>query len=200
MPHTLTLKALLINEYSLLCPFCRREKIFASSSIHILLICPCRPFTFCIPLTLQFPSPTNLPHYKRDWSLFTGKGGGGYKMGKPRVQHVLPPPPPPQEGVHFWDPSSFEGWKLFAPPPPPHASVWLKLQAPITKLLQNVLCPPLPPPHPPTFSMAKTVSAHSFCGGKTLPPPLPFCSPPPLPTPVTNDRSLKACHWCDRCK
>ena len=67
----------------------------------------------------NWPIITN--HTPRDWSLITGRGG--YKMRKSRVRVKLFAPPPP-----------FKGWQLFAPPPP---SLWLKLQAPILKLLQN---------------------------------------------------------------
>ena len=75
----------------------------------------------------------------RDWSLITGMGGGGaYKMGK---MVDSKPSATPLKTV-----------KLFAPPPPP--SLWRKLQAPVLKLPQNLLCPP-----PPPFSMAKTLSA-----------------------------------------
>ena len=41
------------------------------------------------------------------------------------------------------------GGNFLRPPPP---SVWLKLQAPVLKLPQNLLCPP-------PFSMPKTLSA-----------------------------------------
>ena len=38
-------------------------------------------------------------HLIRDWSLITGRGGGGYKIGKLRVWNFLsPPPPPPKTG------------------------------------------------------------------------------------------------------
>ena len=81
---------------------------------------PSRSFLLC-PFTQVF----------RDRSLITRVGGGGYKMGKPRVQNCLRPP-----------------------------LVWIKLQAPVLKLPQNLLCPPSawlrlflpsPPPPPPHF-------------------------------------------------
>ena len=53
----------------------------------------------------------------RPKGLVINYGEGGYKMGKLR----------------------FRNFKLYAPPPPPQ-SLWLKLQAPVLKLPQNLSC------------------------------------------------------------
>ena len=67
------------------------------------------------------------------------------------------------------------GGELSVPP----FSIWLKLQAPILELPQNLLF------SPPPFGMTKTFSAPSIV--VPPPPPLPFCS---NPLPVTNYHSL----------
>ena len=107
----------------------------------------CQQFPGKYPPSRQAPPPrpnlTPPGTLVRDWSLIMGKGGGGYKMGKSRVQNRLRPFPL-KTGENFLRPSFYRG-KL-APPPSP--SVWLKLQAPMLKLHvpQNLLWPP--------FSMA----------------------------------------------
>ena len=84
-------------------------------------------------------------------ALVINYGEGGLRNGKitgeklfaplpqDRVKLFAPPPPPPP----------IKGWKLFAP-----TFVWLKLQAPVLKRPQKILCPPsarlkLVPPTPP---------------------------------------------------
>ena len=72
-------------------------------------------------------------------------------------KRFAPPPPPHQYRVKLFvpPPPPFKGWTLFCAPSP---SVWLKLQATMHKLPQNILCP--------LFSMAKTCSPPLH-----LPPP-----------------------------
>ena len=73
----------------------------------------------------------------REWSLITGRGGGGYKMGKSLVQNLLCPPTtmtrtsssrvkttpkllcPPCSMAKKNSAPLFEGIKLHLPPPPP---------------------------------------------------------------------------------
>ena len=105
-----------------------------------------------------------------------GRGGGGLQNRKIAGPKLVVPPPL-RRGKIYYPPPCFKG--LFPPP------VWLKLQAPMLKLPQN-LCPP--------FRMQKNLlrPPPSFCRGKTslAPPPLPFCCPPPPPLPVIDDHSL----------
>ena len=78
----------------------------------------------------------------RDWSLITGRGG----LQNGKIAGVkLFAPPPPQDKV-----------RRFAPPPP-KKSLWLKFQAPMLKLPQNIVarfhhsfnffCPPFHSPY-----------------------------------------------------
>ena len=102
----------------------------------------------------------------RDWSLITGRGGG-YKMGKPRVRNFLRSYP--QDRV-----------KLFAPPllkrgnfsrPPPYNMA--KTSSYRIKTTPKLFVPPLQ--HGQNFFRPPL-----FVGVKLhVPPPLPFCSPPP---------------------
>ena len=104
----------------------------------------------------------------RDWSLIIG---GGYNMGNLRDQNFCTAPPT-QDRVKLVAPPLLNGGHLLCPP-----SVWLKLQAPVLKLPQNLLCP-------------------LFQGFKLhlVPPPLQFCSPPFLP--VIDDQSLTSRNTC----
>ena len=112
----------------------------------------------------------------RDWSLITGRGGG-YKMGKSWVRN-FPLPPPSRQGKTFRAPP-FKEWKLFAPP--------LQYGYNFKLLRKN---------YPKTFcappsAWLKLFPPPPFHRGKLhVPPPLPFCSPPPLP--VISDQSLRA--------
>ena len=83
-----------------------------------------------------------------------------------------PPPPPSKTGSNFSRPPLVKGGNILRPPPP---LVWLKLQAPVFKLPQNLFCPP--------FSMAKKNNwpPPLFLQEENLTcsPLLPFFSPPP---------------------
>ena len=80
-------------------------------------------------------------------------------------------------------------YSCVAPPPPPNthtSSECLKLQAPVLKLPQNMLCPP----PPPSFRMTKTFPAPPLVLWVNLhlsPPPTIF----PSPHPIINDHSLE---------
>ena len=78
----------------------------------------------------------------------------------------------------FCFPSSREG-KTFCPPPPP--SVWLKLQDPVLKLPQNLVCP--------LISTDKTCSAPPPFGRvkSSLAPPIPILSDHSLPPTIVHD-------------
>ena len=108
----------------------------------------------------------------RDWSLITG--GGGLQNGKITGPNLFAPPPPPQDRITLFAAPLFKGWKLFAA----SLVLWLKLQAPVLKQPQNLLCPP-------PFSMAKTPF---FVGVELhLPPPSRFVAPT---LPIISDQSL----------
>ena len=78
----------------------------------------------------------------RDWSLITGSGGG-YKIGKSKVQTFCAPPPSRQGNI-FHAPS-YKGGNFSAPLP------FSMAKTTAYKLPQNLSCLP--------FSMAKTCSA-----------------------------------------
>ena len=79
-----------------------------------------------------------------------------------------------------------KGGNLLRPPPP---SVWLKLQAPVLKIPQNILCPP--------FSMAKIMSLPPpFCSGKLHVTPRPCFVVPPHNQCLLPQRT-EATKWVD---
>ena len=92
----------------------------------------------------------------RDWSIITGRGGGGYKMEKSQVRNFFRPPP-----LLVSSPLLKDG-NFLHPPPPPR----LKLQAPQLKLPQTFCAPP------PSFNMS--FPPHPLCVQvklHLLPPP-----------------------------
>ena len=108
-------------------------------------------------------------------------------MGKLRVRNSPPPPPTLKTAYKLLSPPPpFKGWKLVVPP-----LVWLRFQALVLKLPQNLLCPP---PNP--ISMGKTFSAPSLLFFVELkldlpPPPYRFIFTPTPPPLVIYDRSLR---------
>ena len=116
----------------------------------------------------HFKYPTLRCRNFRDWSLIMGMGGA--TKWENRGLETFCAPPPSRQGKTFCAPPPFKRWKHFARLPP---SPWLKLQASVLKLPQNVCAPPsawlklfMPPPLP--FRRGKTSHA----------PILPLCSPP----------------------
>ena len=101
-----------------------------------------------------------------------GEGEGASKWENCKSGTFCAPPPP-----------HLHKKVLNSLPPPPHPlksgnppSVWLKIQAPVLKLLQSFRCLP-----PPPFSIAQTFSDPLFCRGITslAPPPYRFVAPFP---------------------
>ena len=105
----------------------------------------------------------NQPSLIKDRSLITGRGGGTKWIN--RRSKILAPPSL-KTGLNVFTPPIFKGWQLLVPP-----SSMVKTQAPVLKIPQNLLCPPLsgwlklfptplfvgvklhlPPHHPPIFA------------------------------------------------
>ena len=125
--------------------------------------------------------PFGMLHVVRDWSLITGRGGlqNGKKS---RVRNFLHPPT--QDGKSFRAPP-FKEWKLHAPP----LQYGSNFKLPRKNYPKTFCAPP--------FRMAKTFPPPPVGVKLHVPPPLPFCSPPP-PLPVINDQSLR-CELQGRC-
>ena len=58
----------------------------------------------------------------RDWSLITGRGGGGLQNGKIAGPKLFAPPPP-QDRVKLFAPPLLKSGNFLCPP-----TIWLKLQ------------------------------------------------------------------------
>ena len=101
-------------------------------------------------------------------------------------------PPPSRQGKSFYaiPHPLLKGGNLLWPPP-----VWLKLQAPVLKLPQNLLYPPSGCLK--LFQVPPTAPFFIFCIGVTLHLPLPSCFiyPPPPSTYIITDHFLSLVEW-----
>ena len=113
----------------------------------------------------------------RDWSIIMGRGG--YKIGISQGLKLFATPPPTQNRKNFLRHPFYRVETFCAP-----SSAWLKLQAPVLKLPQNLLCSPLPSAWPKLFLL------HPLSIGVKLAPPLLFCSPPLSPYLMTGPQEV----------